>query len=350
MTVTGEQIQAREFFEQGLDTATSPWGRPKYVGKPMGAVIHYTADEDWFRVLRWFIDPKQRARVSAHAVVADRRLGSHGELAKDLPLIETLPATVIQVRPVHSIAWHATWLNGSSYGVENMNAGPWSGGRWEHAAYKQPVPLFDEVWIPFTNVQIRTNLILLRYVQQLFGTLIRPYVVGHELVQRGKRDPGPAYPLEGIREAVFDGWKPIGHYDWYKRFQMDEQFGQTELDGMVTDHVRLIGNVEASPSVVVAWDRFESAVRALPGKKGEFGPTGRTALRMLGYYVGELDRVTLDVQEITSVMLFQRMMRIAVDGVPGPITKGALVERLEERRFLKSKAWNGRGYNPFDPV
>jgi hypothetical protein len=49
-------------------------------------------------------------------------------------------------------------------------------------------------------------------------------------------------------------------------------------------------------------------------------------------------------------MLFQRMMRIAVDGVPGPITKGALVERLEERRFLKSKAWNGRGYNPFDPV
>lgn len=362
MTVTGEQIQAREFFEQlgefsdryvkaelGLDTATSPWGRPKYASKPIGAVIHYTADEDLMRVLRWFIDPKHRARVSAHAIVADRRMGSHDELSKDLPLVEALPVTVIQVRPVKAIAWHATWLNGSSYGIENMNAGPWTSARGV-PAYKDPVNIFNEFWIPFTDDQIQTNVILLRYVQQLFGTLQPAYVVGHEQVQRKKRDPGPAYPLDGVRQATFEGWKPVTHYVWYKRFQVDKQFGQTEMDSIVIDHARSMGGDDLNPSVVAAWERFDSAVRALPAKGLAFGATGRAALRLLGYYTRGLVADRLDMHEITSVMMFQRMMRIQVDGIPGPVTKRSLVERLEECRFLRAKGWLGRNYNPFDPV
>jgi len=376
--------EAREFFEQlgefsrryvenelKLSSAISPWGEAEYIsGTPRGAVLHFTADEDLHRVLRWFLKEKYQARSSAHAVVADRRLASQDEFAADLPLVQELPATVIQVREPHTQAWHATWTNASCYGIENVNAGPlkcvsepssesvgsftsWrprdkSSPEWTmpwSVPYKTAVQLYGRWWAPYTVEQVETNAILLRYVQQLFGTLKRPWIVGHEAVQgektpgargRDKLDLGPHFPIHGVRDAVFDGWKPIERYDWFKHFSGDRKFGIAMRDGAVIEHARVMGSENPNPLPAVAWTRFESAVRALPEKE-DFGSTGRTALRLLGYYVKSLAHESLDTEEAMSVWMFQRMMGLKTDSQPGPVTRRALVERLEDRGFLEAQ-------------
>jgi hypothetical protein len=114
-------------------------------------------------------------------------------------------------------------------------------------------------------------------------------------------------------------------------FQTDHRYGQSYLDSVVVEYVLAVGSSNPNPSPAAAWARFESAVRALPDKD-EFGLVGKTALRLLGYHA-DLSTL-LDEDDLESVRLFQRMMKLKADSVPGPATKRALIARLEERRFL----------------
>lgn len=363
--------EAKQFFQQlatfsqryfaieiqdGL--IASPWSHQGYEsGQPVGAVIHYTADEELYRVLRWFLIPEFHAEVSAHAVVADRRVGLHDELAVDLPLVQELPATVFQVVPPDHVAWHARWANRRTYGIENVNAGPlrvlersddgepkqfatWrsrdrKSQEWTMpwvVPYKTPVRIFGGWWSPYTPEQVETNVILLRYLKQRYPQLRMPWILGHEGHQERKRDPGPMFPLNGVRRAVWDDWKPVRRYDWFRLLEHDERSGETLRDRLVIDHARVLGSETPHPSPAAAWARFESAVRALPGKRG-FGATGKTGLAVLGYHVADLEE-SLDTDEAQSVWLFQRMMGLVKDSKPGPITKAALVHRLEYLGFL----------------
>ena len=216
---------------------------------------------------------------------------------------------------------------------------PWS------VPYKEAVELFGRWWAPYTPEQIHANVILLRYVQQLFGSLKRPWILGHEAVQgektpgaRGndKRDPGPTFPMHGIREAVFDDWTPVERYDWFRLFSSDLKYGQTVQDGIVIEYARKAGSENPNPPPVAAWKKFGSAVRALP-EKDEFGLAGKTALRLLGYHVNDVVSDTLDTDEAMSVWVFQKMMGLKTDSKPGAITKRALIERLEDRGFLEAQ-------------
>lgn len=366
------KIHALEFFEQlsefsrrfigselKLTNTISPWGNLEYrSGEPKGAILHYTADEDLHRVLRWFLDEKAEARCSAHVVVADRRLSSQDDLGHDLPLVQELPATIVQVRQYHTVAWHATWTNTTCYGIENVNAGPlrmisaptrshpdgifvsWrprdqSSPEWTaqwSIPYKEPVWLYNSWWAPYTTAQIEANIILLRYLQQLYGSLQKPWILGHQHVQKNKRDPGPAFPVHGIRQAVFDDWTPVTRYDWFRLFDVDPLFGQTEVDGIVLKYAKMLGGEQPNPSMFSAWTRFKSAVRALPDKEG-FGLVGKTALRILGYHVTSLEN-QLDLDELMTVGIFQKMMGLKVDSQPGPVTKRAILKRLESCGLL----------------
>jgi len=112
----------RYLAEARIGNAITPWGGA-WVGQPRGAIVHFTADEDLDRVLRWFLVEKYQAEAAAHVVVADRKLGSHSRLADGLPLVEGLSATVIQCRPPMLSSWHASWTNDFCYGIECLNAG-----------------------------------------------------------------------------------------------------------------------------------------------------------------------------------------------------------------------------------
>lgn len=345
----------------------SPWCYQGFeVNQPKGAVIHYTADEDLHRVLRWFLVPDYHAEVSAHAVVADRRLGLHDELAVDLPLVQELPATVIQTVPPDHVAWHARWMNRQTYGIENVNAGPlrvsartddgkptgfctWrsrdrKSQEWTmpwQVPYKTPERIFGQWWAPYTVEQVEANVLLLRYLKQFVPSLSKPWILGHEGVQERKRDPGPMFPLNGVRAAVWDDWKPVGRYDWFRTFEHDPKSGETLRDALVIEHARVLAGATENPSPGVAWSRFKSAVEALPGKPG-FGVTGKVGLQILGYYVADLDE-SLDTDELMSVWLFQKMMGLVTDMKPGPITKKALVDRLDYLGFLGGRRLDSGG-------
>ena len=50
--------------EFGMRVCVSAWGHPQWARSPLGAVIHFTADEDHLRVLRWFLEKRFGAKAS----------------------------------------------------------------------------------------------------------------------------------------------------------------------------------------------------------------------------------------------------------------------------------------------
>ncbi|MBR4265741.1 MAG: N-acetylmuramoyl-L-alanine amidase [Bacteroidales bacterium] len=167
---------------------------------PDTIVIHYTAGP-YQSSLNTLVNPKVKA--SAHVLI-DR------------------DGSITQMIPFNEIAWHAgesSWkgrngLNKYSIGIEIVNSGPLtkSGNvyrSWFGAAYN-PSDVVEAIhrnqstakyWHVYTAEQIET-------VRQLCAELIEAYpnirnIVGHEEIAPGRKtDPGPAFPLDKLREQL----------------------------------------------------------------------------------------------------------------------------------------------------
>ena len=380
-----DKAQAVEFFRQldvfskrycqslSLETNISRWGGEAYErGEPSGAILHYTADPSLESVVRWFVDPKLNAKVSAHVVIDDKSL-EMAEHADGLPLIQELPVAVILCRPPDKMAWHATWVNGACFGVECVNAGelrtqdngvtmtwwpakaaksgPWT-KVWKpvgQAATHQA----GRWWAPFPPKQLEAAATVLRYLRAMFPDSLRPgWILGHEQVQgvrtrmsngaamgTDKRDAGPTFPLPGLRQAVFDDWKPLTRYDWFQRYCADAQWGDSERVRVLQAAIpEIYGRSECLETVDV-FQRFHNALATLARElDGPFGPWGKLALYLLGYYMpsiarGEYTSPDMDSDELTSVATFQRLMGLQVDSKPGSLTRTAIRERIKDRGF-----------------
>lgn len=167
---------------------------------PDTIVIHYTAGP-YQSSLNTLVNPKVKA--SAHVLI-DR------------------DGSITQLIPFNEIAWHAgessyggrSGYNKFSIGIEIVNSGPLtkSGNvyrSWFGAAYN-PSDVVEAIhrnqstpkyWHVFTAEQIET-------VTQLCSELIEAYpnirqILGHEeIAPSRKTDPGPAFPLDKLREKL----------------------------------------------------------------------------------------------------------------------------------------------------
>lgn len=163
-------------------------------------VIHYTAGP-YQSSLNTLVNPKVKA--SAHVLV-DR------------------DGSITQLIPFNEIAWHAgessyggrSGYNKYSIGIEIVNSGPLtkSGNvyrSWFGAAYN-PSDVIEAIhrnqstpkyWHVYTAEQIET-------VRELCAQLIETYpairqILGHEEIAPGRKtDPGPAFPLDTLREQL----------------------------------------------------------------------------------------------------------------------------------------------------
>lgn len=162
-------------------------------------IVHYTAGPAQPSI-NTLVNPKVKA--SAHVVV-DR------------------DGSITQLIPFNLIAWHAgrssyngrTGYNKYSIGIEIVNSGPLtkSGNvyrSWFGAAYN-PSDVIEAIhrnqtrpkyWHIYTSEQINA-------VRELCAELIEQYnlsqILGHEEVApKRKTDPGPAFPLDRIREQL----------------------------------------------------------------------------------------------------------------------------------------------------
>lgn len=230
---------AREFFLQleqfsrrarafcAKTETLSPWGHDTFEhGNPDFCVIHYTASADFASTVNWFCNPKQEAKASAHVVIARSRQPWADAMIKNFPLIAALPVTVVQCRLPQQTAWHATWTNDKSYGIELVNCGEIKGEpghyTWWPEDWKATYPHAQAPWVAYGRQweswpieQVRTCALLAAYANVFFSRSFREQsVLGHEHVQgvkthhcggHDKRDPGPLFPLEMVRQAVITG-------------------------------------------------------------------------------------------------------------------------------------------------
>jgi N-acetylmuramoyl-L-alanine amidase len=169
-------------------------------GLPDTIVIHYTAGASLESSVKTLCDP--RSKASAHLVVG--RDGS-----------------VVQLIPFDNIAWHAgkssyqgrVGLNKYSIGIEIDNAGrltksvkgytSWFGREYPEAEVIEAVHRNEKTpdyWHRYSEEQIQSS-------QEICSELIESYpistIVGHEEISPGRKsDPGPAFPLDKLRERV----------------------------------------------------------------------------------------------------------------------------------------------------
>ncbi|MEL6452595.1 MAG: N-acetylmuramoyl-L-alanine amidase [Pseudomonadota bacterium] len=170
--------------------------RPQYI------IFHFTGSVGP-GVIGWLT--ADQAKASAHLVIRQ-------------------DGTLVQLLPLDHRAWHvgnSRWgnlrgLNNHSIGIEFENHGRLqrTGDRWK-TWRNQPVPDGDVViaedgsgWHAFTDAQIDTATALAQAISQDQPGIID--VLGHSDVSPGrKQDPGPAFPIADIREAIFDRRDPL---------------------------------------------------------------------------------------------------------------------------------------------
>jgi len=331
-----QTFSERVFDSLGIKERTSPWqGQEFQHTKPMGAILHYTAGSSVERALRWFMEEHRESASSAHVVVADGWPEGWRELAADLPAVIDFPAAVVQCVPPSVRAWHAGWANSTCYGIEMVNAGElrlagdggfcWWPDNWtrpwaaQGSVPKVPVRAFGRYWEPYTNNQVETVIWLLRAVRALHGPMERHMILGHEHVSKDKRDPGPLFPIHRVRAAAI-----LGPGAWGTGTQRDVL--TTGLCGEERDKdwgPFINGGFAGDPR----WAGADAA--------WSFSVKGREMMSLLGYHMSEYPKRWLAPEEIPSVETFQRMMGLDVDGIPGPRTRAALVERYKDRGFDK---------------
>jgi len=198
-------IQNQKLTGDKVSFSASPNHGARFAnGLPDTVVIHFTAGASLESSVRTLSTPGSSA--SAHVV-----LGRDG--------------TIVQLVPFDVIAWHAgasslgdrTGLNKYSIGIEIDNAGrltqtasgdflTWFNRRIAREDAVQGVHRNESQpswWHVFTEEQIER-------VHELVTLLIKTYpitvVVGHEEIAPGRKtDPGPAFPLDRLRDRWLGG-------------------------------------------------------------------------------------------------------------------------------------------------
>ena len=174
-------------------------------GLPDTVVLHYTAGSSLDSAVNWLTNKK--AQASAHFVV-----GKNGK--------------VVQLAPLNVITWHAgksRWKNRSSLnycsiGIEIDNAGILEKRAAGYFTYfdkqieNEKVVLArhknrttEAAWEAYTVEQLKA-------VEALCTLLIEQYnikeLVGHDdIAPDRKTDPGPAFPLQSLRDRILLGRK-----------------------------------------------------------------------------------------------------------------------------------------------
>ncbi len=204
MKISTHKLQSSSGYNITFDESPNHSG--KFASElPDTIVIHYTAGSSLESSAKWLKNPQ--ASASAHLII-----GKSGD--------------IIQLVPFNKIAWHAgvsNWngrsgLNKYSIGIEIDNAGvlekraegyyTYFGKRIDDsqvvlATHKNSIT--EQAWEAYNEKQ-------LELVEEICLLLKEKYniteIVGHDdIAPKRKQDPGPAFPLEKLRQKILFGRK-----------------------------------------------------------------------------------------------------------------------------------------------
>jgi N-acetyl-anhydromuramyl-L-alanine amidase AmpD len=306
--------------------AESPWNHGQLGGGPEGILVHYTANSSLKHTLRWFMLRKFLARASAHFVIADGWPMDAFLMASDFPDLQELPCCIVQCVPPDKWAWHARGLSPDYIGIEIVNRGEvrltpdgswvWWPSDWTQS-YDGPTPvkINGKHWQPITTMQTMTAIELGRSLVQAYPSIAIDQILGHEHVQADKTDPGPTFPLTGYRNAVFSS-NPLERQEWWRTYLIRPAHYERDRQYHITAEAIKRANL---PPPEDPEDVHEVYWRLTDKTQRE--QWWMPALDLLGYVVPSKK----------SVMIFQRMMGLEVDGIVGRYTGRAILKRLRSR-------------------
>jgi N-acetyl-anhydromuramyl-L-alanine amidase AmpD len=285
-------------------------------GRPVGAVLHYTAGVDWKGPARW-LNGAQNRSSSCHFLVLDRKLDEVQDIAARFLAMAGLDVLALMLADLDAGTWHATWANTSCVGIENRNAGLlrerggrlfWGGDDWKAefpagALGKTAVEIDGRWWEPYTRGQIAADVAICRMLQALHadeGGLDPSWIVPHSCISGGKMDTGRSFPVAAVRDAIL-GIEPLEWLDAY----------------------------DGAPAPFDACGHADLGDLLAGGKWRDRLDAVRRGLGRLGYAVSgagpDLDPVTSQ-----AVYMFQKSRKLATDRVPGRATRKAIHARLAQ--------------------
>ena len=204
------EVKAHRLYGKNVDfvEATS-YGRNKTI-VPDSIIVHYTAGPSGSSTVKYF--SRKNAKLSAHLVVHE-------------------DGKVTQMVPFDKKAYHAgrsyydgrSSFNGFSIGIEISNPGyltknPKGDGyvTWWEKKKSSPKPIdasmvFEgkhrnsvttaKYWHKYTQEQIDA---VTEICKAIFDGYEIKYILGHEEIAPGRKtDPGPAFPLDKLRDEIF---------------------------------------------------------------------------------------------------------------------------------------------------
>lgn len=362
--------QAREFFEAwrkasiaimdyyGLPTDPGVKVRPWAHGIPVGVTEHFTAGVTWKETVRWLNGPDSQA--SCHALILDRRIAEIDDIWSQYPVLQQIPVTALLLADLDQGTWHAGWVNSMNFGIENRNAGILRGrqGAWtwwpknwtapfpHQGLGKIPIRIDGMWWEPFTYGQVVANIIICQMLvsRYHFTTPDEPgmdiqWFLPHSATEGSKWDIGRAFPLDNVRNAVFDQ-VPVESLQWLQAFKADpmymDDYGEGEDQEFLEELAERQGNRdECAPDDLDTCTEVPTADLQDLIQDGNWKlelPSIRRALHMLGYRVGFQSLYGFEIDEGTALAVyqFQRSMKLQADKIPGDKTQKALHQRLKD--------------------
>ena len=174
---------------------------PKYI------IMHITTGIKMQSTINWFRSPS--SGVSAHLLI-----GRDGR--------------VVQFVDLDTIAYHAGtsfWegdknLNSLSIGIELDNGGPLRQIQGVYKLRNEVIPASEvelarhwkesaaKGWHKFTQVQLEVALDVVKALKERYPSIVE--ILGHDVVNlKNRLDPGPLFPMEDFRQALFGRRKAI---------------------------------------------------------------------------------------------------------------------------------------------
>ena len=188
-----------------VQTPTTNKGAKFAKNLPDTIIIHFTASPSAQSAINTFTNPKYQ--VSAHIVV-------------------DFDGSITQLVPFDHIAWHAgssSWenrkrLNNYSIGIEIVNPGnltkignefqAWFGTKYPRDKVLKAIHRNESkprYWYIYTPEQIESVMALCKLLTDTYDV---KFILGHEEIAPGRKlDPGPAFPLNRLRDKILNNRK-----------------------------------------------------------------------------------------------------------------------------------------------
>lgn len=326
-------------------------------GHPVGVTEHFTAGVAWKGTVRWLNDGGNDNKVSCQMLILDRMLPEYKDLISGIPELKDLQVVVLLLSDGIIPCWHAGWVNKLNFGIENRNAGPlrydgvkwyWWANDWNaefpvQSLGKTPQNFDGKWWEPYTFGQVCANILVCQMLYCLYPGMDPRWFLPHSATAGTKFDTGRAYPLNDVRDAVFNQ-KPISDLIWLHDYKADPQYmddydeqeDQEFLLELALRQENRFDDVDFDEDLVVVEMPAEADLQMLvdEGKwKEELGAI-RRALMKLGYHVPASSSQLMDNDTSLAVYQFQ-MSQSALknDKIPGSKTQKALMQRLKTFRL-----------------